>query len=71
MELITSPGSYQVKKNIVVFSLLFTWILIAYLILVGNPANSLHQSALSWAFSFDIFVVAAYVFGVYLDTRKI
>lgn len=44
-------------------SLIFTWSLIVYLVVSGSPTNSLHESALAWAFMTNIAVLFAYSFG--------
>lgn len=71
MDQIKTDASYQVKKNIVTFTLILNWILTGWLMLYGNPQNSLHTSALAWAFGTSIFTIAAYVFGVYLDKKVV
>lgn len=55
------------RRGIVVATLLFVWTVIAFVVVNGDPANSLHQSALSWSFATFIGVVFAYVFGAVLD----
>lgn len=64
----------RVRKKIVYATLAFCFSMIAYLVWTGSPDNSLHESALAWAFSLSIFVISGYVFGAvaerYLDSRK-
>ena len=55
------------RRNIVVATTLFCWIMIGYLMVAGEPANTLHQSGLSWAFMLNASVIFAYVFGAVLD----
>ena len=62
--------SYQVAKNIVTFSLLFSWATIAALLIRGDAANSLHQSALSWSYTTALAVIGAYCFDVYFGKFK-
>lgn len=56
-----------IRKNIIVATLLFCWSLIVWLIADGKPDNSLHTSALAWAFGTSIMVTMAYVFGAVAD----
>lgn len=59
--------SRTTRKNIVIFMLLFSWTVIGFVVGWGDPQNSLHQSALSWAYSSMIAVIFAYVFGAVTD----
>ena len=59
--------SKNTRRNIVVVTLLIMWAMIWYVLINGDPANSLHQSALSWAFITSIGVIFAYVFGAVVD----
>jgi hypothetical protein len=56
-------ASATTRRRIVVTSLLISWGFIAWLILRGNPANSLHESALAWSYAYNILVLFAYSFG--------
>lgn len=60
-----------IRKNIIVVTLLYCWSLITWLIINGEPTNSLHTSALTWAFSISLTVTMAYVFGVIIDNFNI
>lgn len=55
------------RKNIVVTTLLFCWAIIVWLIADGEPSNSLHSSALAWAWGVSMTVIMAYVFGAVVD----
>jgi ABC-type antimicrobial peptide transport system permease subunit len=51
------------RKKLVIASLLFCWTTIIYIVLKGDPTNSLHTSALAWAFASWLATFGAYVFG--------
>ncbi len=55
------------RRAIVIATLIFMWVMIAYLTLFGDPLNSLHQSGLSWSFMTMLAVIFAYVFGAVVD----
>lgn len=59
--------SRRTRKHLVVATLLFCWSIIAGVLVGGNGDNSLHASALSWAFSLSGAVVMMYVFGAVVD----
>lgn len=67
-------ASNKTRRTIVVISLLFTYALIVYLVFKGSHTNSLHESALAWAFGTNILVMFAYSFGTlvskYLPNSK-
>lgn len=56
-------ASSQTRRRIVVSGLFFTWVIIIWLIYKGSPTNSLHESALAWAFGTNIVLTLAYSFG--------
>jgi len=56
-------ASSVTRRRIVVFTLLFTYSMIVWILLYGSPTNSLHESALSWAFGTNIITMFAYSFG--------
>jgi len=62
----TLIASHRTRRNIVICSLLFTWALIVVIVCYGSPTNSLHTSALAWAFVSNIGVLFAYSFGTVL-----
>lgn len=43
------------------------WILIGFLMISGSDENSLHVSALAWAFMLMASTIFAYVFGAVVD----
>lgn len=55
------------RRNIVYGTLIFCCLVIGYIVYNGDSENTLHQSALSWAFSLSGFVIAGYVFGQVVD----
>lgn len=57
-------ASVATRRRIVITSLLFTWSLIVAIVWEGDPKNSLHTSALAWAFVTNVAVLFAYSFGV-------
>lgn len=63
--------SRKTRRHIVTGVILFNFIVIMYTIIYGNPQNSLHVSALSWAYSSMIAVVFAYVFGAVADNFNV
>ena len=70
-EVILSNGlplpTRQTRKQLVIATLLFCWLIISYVVGFGEPDNSLHTSALAWAFASSMGVVFAYVFGAVFD----
>jgi hypothetical protein len=70
-EILTINGlplpSRKTRRAIVVSTLLFCWSLIAYVVIGGDGNNSLHTSALAWAFATSVTVIFAYVFGAVAD----
>lgn len=56
-------ASSQTRRRIVVSGLFFTWAIIVWCIAKGDPNNSLHTSAMAWAFSTNILLTFAYSFG--------
>lgn len=60
-------ASTTTRRRIVVSSLLFTWTLIGLLVWQGDPANSLHSSALAWSFVANMAVLFAYSFGIVIQ----
>ena len=59
------------RRQIVVATILFSWACIVSMIVLGDPANSLHVSALGWAFTTMLGVIFAYVFGAVTDNYNI
>jgi ABC-type antimicrobial peptide transport system permease subunit len=63
--------SITTRKNFVIATILFTWAVIIYVLLQGKPDNSLHTSALAWAFMTNVGVIGAFIFGVSWDNSVI
>lgn len=63
--------SRKTRKGIVIYTMLFCTLLICALLFKGTPGNTLHESALAWAFSVYAGVVFAYVFGAVIDTYNV
>lgn len=59
--------SMRTRRNFVIATMLFTWCLIVYVLTNGDDSNSLHSSALAWAFMMNGGVVGAFIFGVGWD----
>lgn len=59
--------SRKTRKQLVIATLLFCWTVIAWVVLYGDPINSLHQSAMAWSFASYIGVIFAYAFGAVID----
>lgn len=57
----------RTRRNVVIATLLFSWAVIAWIVTKGDPANSLHQSALAWSYATFVGVIFAYVFGAVAD----
>lgn len=57
----------KTRKQIVIATLAFCWSVVAMLLWKGEPTNSLHTSALAWAFATSTAVIFAYVFGAVVD----
>lgn len=69
-EEVKQESSLPTRKTRRIFSAvagIFSLLLIVAIVCIGDPDNSLHQSALSWAFSMSMFVMAAYVFSAGYD----
>lgn len=57
----------KTRKQFVIATLVLCWITIGLISWQGSPENSLHTSALSWAFAVSTATLFAYVFGAILD----
>ena len=62
----TAP-TRETKRFFAIAALVFSFVTISYAVVVGDPANSLHQSALSWGFTMAMFVMGVYAFSVSYD----
>ncbi len=45
----------------------FCFLIISLVTWMGDPTNTLHTSALAWAFSTTIFVLGGFIFGAVYD----
>ena len=61
--------SRSTRRAIVVCTIVFCAIVIGYVVALGDPANSLHQSALSWAFTLAGATLGSYIFGSVWDNQ--
>lgn len=61
----------QTRKQIVVSTLIFCWTIIIYVVGWGSPTNSLHESAMAWAWGASLAVVSAYVFGAVIENFSV
>lgn len=61
----------KTRKQIVSATLLFCAAIIVGVVWKGDPTNTLHTSALAWAFSSSIAVVMGYVFGAVYDNYNL
>lgn len=59
------------RKRFVIYMLLFCGFVIGYTIGWGNPGNSLHVSAMAWAWGVAATTFFAYVFGAVIDNLNV
>ncbi len=59
------------RKRFVIYMLVFCAIVIGYIIFSGDPANSLHVSAMAWAWGVAAATFFAYVFGAVVDNFNV
>lgn len=59
------------RRKIVYATLMFCAALITFIVYEGKPDNSLHSSALGWAFTTALAVIGAYVFGAVWDNSNV
>jgi len=74
-EIVTVNGlplpTRRTRRAFVITTMLFCWAVIVYVVVWGNPANSLHTSALAWAFGTSTATLFAYVFGAVIDNWNV
>lgn len=63
--------SRRTRRRFVIATLVFCWSVAVYVIGWGNPTNSLHVSALAWAFGTSAATIFAYVFGAVMDNWNV
>ena len=61
----------RTRRRITVCTLLGCGAIIFYVIGYGEPANTLHQSALSWAFTLAGATIGGYLFGAIWDNQNV
>ena len=61
----------RTRRRITVCTLLGCGAIIFYVIGYGEPANTLHQSALSWAFTLAGATIGGYIFGATWDNANV
>jgi ABC-type antimicrobial peptide transport system permease subunit len=59
------------RRKMVTATLLFCWGMIVYIIVKGDPTNSLHTSALAWLFFSWLAAIGSYVFGAAWENNTI
>ncbi len=70
-----TPQNYMPRRSTrrkIVYATLFTCAQMAfYIIGWGDPANTLHTSALSWAFTLAGATIGGYIFGAVYDNQNV
>ena len=70
-----TPQSYmprrRTRRRIVYATLLACAQLVLYVVVWGDPANTLHASALSWAFTLAGMTIGGYIFGAVWDNQNV
>lgn len=61
----------KTRKHVVYTTLGFCGAVIAAVTYAGDPANTLHVSAQSWAFGTSIAIIMGYVFGAVADNYNL
>jgi len=59
------------RKQLVIGTLIFCASMIAYVVIKGEPTNSLHSSALAWSYTLMGATLFAYVFGAIMDNFNV
>ncbi len=52
----------RTRRRIVVVTLFACFSLIGWIVAEGDPTNSLHESAMAWAFWMSMFVIGGFIF---------
>ncbi len=67
--------SYMPRRSTrrkIVYATLFTCAqVVGYVLVMGDPANTLHASALSWAFTLAGATIGGYIFGAVWDNQNV
>lgn len=61
----------KIRRRFVQATLMFCGALITGIVVKGDPANTLHSSALAWAFATSAATMFAYVFGAVVDNMNL
>lgn len=67
------PFNKSWQAGIIIGTVVLCWILIGAIVWKGDPHNSLHSSALAWAFTVNVGAMAGLGFGTavqYLPSAK-
>jgi len=59
------------RRKIVRITLLACALIVFYVVGWGDPANTLHASALSWAFTLSGATIGGYIFGATFDNMNV
>ena len=61
----------KTRKEITVGTLLFNAFIIVQIIFNGSDKNTLHESALTWAYTSSLVLIMGYVFGAVMDNFNV
>lgn len=61
----------RTRRGIAIGTLIGCGLIIFYTIVYGDPSNTLHQSALSWAFTLAGATIGGYIFGAVFDNAQV
>lgn len=61
----------KTRKEITVGTLLFNAFIIVEVVFNGSATNSLHESALTWAYTSSLILIMGYVFGAVMDNFNV
>lgn len=61
----------KTRKEITVGTLLFNGFVIVQIIFNGSGTNTLHESALTWAYTSSLILIMGYVFGAVMDNFNV
>ncbi len=61
----------RTRRRIVYATLFICSQLVGYVVVWGDPANTLHASALSWAFTLAGMTIGGYIFGAVWDNQNV
>jgi hypothetical protein len=61
----------RTRRGIAIGTLVGCGLIIFYTVIHGDPGNTLHQSALSWAFTLAGATIGGYIFGAVWDNAQV